>query len=258
MAKNLTSEFVKFYKDKLAQYGFKKVKGRQPYFVRLVNDEIIQLLTFVPGKSAKIGYKEFILCCGVATVYRKELNFDVPPSHNGDWLIDYDNLMKMRDSYYIEPTGVFHYNYYNDDNIIQVLEDTEEDVKCIIEQLDKVRNMQNALLYFLKYNSTNVIFEYLLTDDFCDEEGLYYAMKEFDSSLIEKELAQKKEDLKNIKNIRPQLREIFEKEHAQYEQELLENLHKCHMDDTLCREGKKILAERREKNLEVLRKYEII
>lgn len=64
-------------------------------------------------------------------------------------------------------------------------------------------------------------------------------MKEFDSSLIEKELAQKKEDLKNIKNIRPQLREIFEKEHAQYEQELLENLHKCQMDDTLCREGKK-------------------
>lgn len=106
--------------------------------------------------------------------------------------------------------------------------------------------------------SPNIAFRNPLDEILHNEEGLYYAMKEFDSSLIEKELAQKKEDLKNIKNIRPQLRAIFEKEHAQYEQELLENLHKCHMDDTLCREGKKILAERREKNLEVLIKYEIV
>lgn len=46
MAKSLQSEFVKFYREKLEPLGFKKVKGRQPYFVRVVNDEILHIFTF--------------------------------------------------------------------------------------------------------------------------------------------------------------------------------------------------------------------
>ena len=38
MARNIQREFVKYYKERLASLGFIKVKGRQPYFVRLVNN----------------------------------------------------------------------------------------------------------------------------------------------------------------------------------------------------------------------------
>ena len=44
MAKSLQSAFAKYYKEKLEPFGFQKVKGRQPYFVRVVNDEILNIL----------------------------------------------------------------------------------------------------------------------------------------------------------------------------------------------------------------------
>lgn len=43
MARNIQREFVKYYKERLASLGFIKVKGRQPYFVRVINDEISQI-----------------------------------------------------------------------------------------------------------------------------------------------------------------------------------------------------------------------
>ncbi|EDP27455.1 hypothetical protein COPEUT_00976 [Coprococcus eutactus ATCC 27759] len=44
------------------------MKGRQPYFVRVINDEILHILTLDTGMSAKDGYKVAHLECGVATV----------------------------------------------------------------------------------------------------------------------------------------------------------------------------------------------
>ena len=82
MAKSLQTEFVKYYKEKLEPLGFKKVKGRQPYFVRVVNDEILHIFTFMSVSSTEFGYKAFDLMCGIATVYRKEINFSIPPSQN--------------------------------------------------------------------------------------------------------------------------------------------------------------------------------
>lgn len=74
MARNIQREFVKYYKERLASLGFIKVKGRQPYFVRVINDEILHILTLDTGMSAKDGYKVAHLECGVATVYRQEIN----------------------------------------------------------------------------------------------------------------------------------------------------------------------------------------
>lgn len=81
--------------------------------------------------------------------------------------------MEYKDAYYIEcdtGSGILNYNYYNDDNILRVLGDTEEDVKCIIERLDKVRSMKAALTYFMKYDSPNIAFRNLLDEILHDEE----------------------------------------------------------------------------------------
>lgn len=100
MAKSLQTEFVNYYKEKLEPLGFKKVKGRQPYFVRVVNDEIIHIITYVGVKSTEFGYKAFHLMCGVATVYRKEINFSVSPSNNSDWLVPLLRISEKKDTEY--------------------------------------------------------------------------------------------------------------------------------------------------------------
>ena len=69
----MKKKFVKYYKERLASLGFIKVKGRQPYFVRVVNDEILHILTLDTGMSAKDGYNVAHLECGIATVYRQEI-----------------------------------------------------------------------------------------------------------------------------------------------------------------------------------------
>ena len=71
MAKSLQTEFVKYYKEKLEPLGFKKVKGRQPYFVRAVNDEILHIISFYGQKE--LNCQTFMVSFGVATVYRKEI-----------------------------------------------------------------------------------------------------------------------------------------------------------------------------------------
>ena len=199
MAKSLQTEFVKYYKEKLEPLGFKKVKGRQPYFVRVVNDEILHIFTFMSERSTEFGYKAFHLTCGVATVYRKEINFSVPPTNNGDWLVVLATMKEKGETEYPKislPRDLMIY-YYNDENMDEILEQTYEGAKILIHELDKVLNMEDVLGYFLKYNPINVSFVSLLENDFCDEEGLYYARKEFDEKKIDKIFEEKQKDLKN-------------------------------------------------------------
>ena len=168
MAKSLQTEFVKYYKEKLEPYGFKKVKGRQPYFVRVVNDEILHIFTFMSVRSTEFGYKAFHLMCGVATVYRKEINFSVPPKNNGDWLVALVTIKEKGDIEYPDinlPRDLMVF-YYNDENMDEILENTNEGTKIILNELDKVETMDGALKYFLKYNPFNVAFVSLLEDDF--------------------------------------------------------------------------------------------
>ena len=199
MAKSLQTEFVKYYKEKLEPLGFKKVKGRQPYFVRMVNDEILHIFTFKGVRSTEFGYKAFHLMCGVATVYRKEINFSVPPSHNSDWLVVLGDFHEKVETEY--PVVKFPRDsmifYYNDQNMNEILDETYNGAKFIINELDKVLNMDDVLGYFLKYNPGNVSFISLLENDFCDEEGLYYVRKEFDDKKIDKIFEQKRIELKN-------------------------------------------------------------
>ena len=41
----LNTAFKKVYGELLEPYGFKKLKGRNPYFVRMVGDEIVHVIT---------------------------------------------------------------------------------------------------------------------------------------------------------------------------------------------------------------------
>lgn len=254
MAKSLQSAFVKYYNEKLEPFGFQKVKGRQPYFVRVVNDEILHIFTFTGTASTKQGYKAFHLMCGVATVYRKEINFSVPPRNNSDWIVCLGSLyMRIETEYPTIITPSMEY-YYNDENIDEVLEETYAGTKIIISELDKVSNMDEVLRYLLRYDAKNITFTRGLDDSFFDEEGLYYARKEFDYTKIEKIFEDKLSDLKNSGMSDEKKRERYEGALA-WEERIKKARDKFIANETDYEQGMKLLREHYDTNIDKLIGY---
>ena len=73
---SLNATFVKVFGEALEPIGFKRIKSKYPYYVRVVNDEIIHAITLgkVPSR-----HNEFCIKCGVATVYRGSIDFSINP-----------------------------------------------------------------------------------------------------------------------------------------------------------------------------------
>ena len=85
--------------------------------------------------------------------------------------------------------------YYSDENMNEILEITYEGAKIMINELEKVSNMDDAIRYFLKYDSKNITFRCGLDDSCFDEEGMYYARKEFDYRTVDEFFKRKRSDL---------------------------------------------------------------
>lgn len=74
----LNAAFNKVFGEGLEPLGFKRLKNtknKHPFYVRVINGEILHIITFRQISSEKIGYKSIEVLGGVATVYRKYLDF---------------------------------------------------------------------------------------------------------------------------------------------------------------------------------------
>ncbi len=260
MAKSFKSEFVKFYKEKLEPYGFKKVKGPQPYFARLVNGEIVHIITYITSRTNNPGHINFELCCGIASVYRKRIRFNVTPASNSYCMEAMTDLMKLKDHYYVISLKdrIFYDAEYTEETMQMVLEKSLIDAKLIIEQLDKYTDMESALEFFMKHNGGfTVTFSDLLSDSFSDEEGLYYARKEFDAALIKKCFLDMKKDVELIEDEYD--KELYKNNlYNEYEVEVIADRKKFQADEEQYNEGMKILQQRKEDNLKMLKEYKVI
>ena len=179
--KTIKKEFVKQYTEFLKPYGFKKIKGNQPYFVRVINNEIIHVISYYNVKTNPSEDKAFRIQAGVLTKYRKSFEiFDHPVSRT-NWLIVDDDLLKKKESFFPEYDKYVQLgdDEYNDYNMEMVVSDSFKNAKRIIELLDEVDNMYKAFLFFLKYNFTEVNFDHILNEDeyTYDAESLYYVVQ---------------------------------------------------------------------------------
>jgi len=86
---------------------------------------------------------------------------------------------------------------YTEENISQVVEESFSGAEIIIGIQDPVTTMTEVAKYILKYQRGDICFLALTDDSFCDEEGLFYARKEFDYSIIDHIFEQKWVDLHN-------------------------------------------------------------
>ena len=90
--KSFKSMFKEIFGEGLKEDGFVAIKGRQPYIVRMIGDEIFHVITYenvwcpeAYHEETK-GWKAFRILASVGTVYRKRIDFDINPKKNREWL----------------------------------------------------------------------------------------------------------------------------------------------------------------------------
>ena len=161
---SLNTAFKKVYGEALEPYGFKKVKGKFPYFARVIGEEIVHIITcvnctmMVPGK-----YKAFNIECGVETVYVTKINFDMRPGHN-DWMKG--NITIYRETHPGAPQKkldeLYEYVYDSTDenSLIEALKKSFQHVeKIMLPHLNEVRDYKACIEHYNNYSVQMFIHE---------------------------------------------------------------------------------------------------
>jgi hypothetical protein len=163
--------FKQVFGEALAPLGFVHIKGKHPYFVRLIGDEIVHIITCKPEPSSHQLFKSFNILGGVATVYRQRITLDQSPGNNSNWLCG--NL-----SFY-EWSGPFNYDrdmsnkLYNFTYITSHVESLRSIVKqslMMTEQymlpvLNEVTDLDSCVEFFSNY-SKSVLNMHYADEDF--------------------------------------------------------------------------------------------
>ena len=150
--------FKRIYGEGLKKYGFKKIKGRQPYFVRMIGDEIIHVITYRPVNAYNFSHKEYEIYGGIATVYRANIDLDKTPRDNAVWLSELYSFYKKCDDgaekEKYEEIGLFSYEKDNEQAMAKSIEySLEMTEKYVIPRLDKITNVREGVDFFKEYNT---------------------------------------------------------------------------------------------------------
>ncbi|MBE6842123.1 MAG: hypothetical protein E7510_04750 [Ruminococcus sp.] len=76
---SLYAGFKKVYGEYLEPYGFKLVKSKHPYFVRVVDNEIVQIVSIMKSKSTSKEAELFEIYVGISLLSLPLINFDKNP-----------------------------------------------------------------------------------------------------------------------------------------------------------------------------------
>ena len=160
---SLNTVFKQVFGEGLKEKGFVKIKGKQPYLVRVIGDEIIHIITCMDEWCADKGCKEFTIYASAATVYRKKIDLTEKPEdiefqfeslssfyYKNSTAEDYDNEYRMK---------LYSFRYKEDDgqSLQNAMEQAlEESRKFIIPVLDQAVTLPDSCLkFFRNFNLTN-------------------------------------------------------------------------------------------------------
>ena len=157
-----------YYTEKLAEHGYVKVKGRYPYWAKMVGDEIVLIIAYaseMPDGTKPL--EAFSLWGTVATVYRPKIDFDHSPKSQRDYMVDARRLYGNRvgDAYTMEEgskRSVFHCYGANEKSVKEVCEKSykvcEEE---IVTRLDEINNLADVKEFYDIFLSNMIILYYL-------------------------------------------------------------------------------------------------
>jgi len=269
---SLNTAFKKVYGEALEPYGFKKVKGKFPYFARVIGEEIVHIITcvnctmIVPGK-----YKAFDIECGVETVYVPKINFDRRPGRT-EWMEG--NLTIYRETHPGAPQEkldeLYEYVYDSTDenSMLEALKKSFEHTKEImLPHLDDVRDYKACMEHYNNY-ALGQQYIYDVMDDsrkpYSYRDGLLhfkaFTAEEYANREKNRYKGADERDLLYVQEGRMSMEE-FESEKADREKRLRadialfekyannEQYHQILMEE---------LESRRRKNTEILKEYGLI
>ena len=153
----LNTAFKQIIGKALEPYGFKVIKGRHPYIVRVINNEILHIITFrteTPDYSE--GDRAFAIMGGIATIYRKKITLDQSPIQNYGWFNYMSGFYKSSvDKADIDIIGKLYISYYYSDrpeSLISVFNDDAENlIKYVLPVFDKIDNIDSCIDYLNEY-----------------------------------------------------------------------------------------------------------
>lgn len=149
----LNAAFKQIIGKALEPFGFKVIKGRHPYIVRVINNEILHIITFrTESPDYSEGDKAFAIMGGIATVYRKKITLDQSPIQNYIWfnyMFDfYEALTDERDANVV--SQLFRSCYYSDkpESLISVMNAGAENlIKYVLPVMGKINDIDSSLDY---------------------------------------------------------------------------------------------------------------
>ena len=182
--KGLATAFKEVFGEALKKYGYIKVKGKYPYYIHVVDNEIVHVITFSTRPKKRDGYKEYDVYGGVATVYRHCINFNIPVTQNFNWIYansefycknhPYQNNTEIRRKWY-----TFSYRENDEVSLTEslryALEVTAEVMLPILESAD---TMEHCYDYYEKYDLSALS----LSDD--ERWGIKYTFDEYGEGLL--------------------------------------------------------------------------
>lgn len=276
---SLNAAFKKVYEKELEPYGFKKIKGCQPYFARMVGDEIAHVITYMNYPSLRDGYKEFATLGGVATVYRPRINLDERPRNNTNWFDSNIGFYRKSDFYdeqkdMFEEWYTFSYEEGNEESMIKsVKESFSVTEQVMLPILNKVDSLKACRDYFRQYMSS-LLCIYDIEQQIEKGHGGYY---EYNESLInfltvdlEKYIENQRNDIEkhNTRTLDLMKRgkigltvKDFETRKDLLENDMREQITRfesCLTDEEIYARIMKELESRKKANLQVLQKYGLI
>ncbi len=176
--------FKKVFGEALEPLGFKKIKSKHPYFVRVVpGGEIIHIIRYKNEWTGEYNHKAFDIYSGIATVYRSKIELN--PIITTNWLREVSSFyIRSNPNDYDEKIlkGIRKFLYKKDDSesliktVNIALEATKQfilpminkavDINSCIEFLDTMNLHLNIYSYDENFGNDNPNREY--------SEGLLY------------------------------------------------------------------------------------
>lgn len=149
----LNTVFKQVFEEGLKEYGFAKIKGRQPYFVRVVAGEILQVIAYRPEMGIPYESKGFDILAGVATVYRpSNIDFSCTPRGNLNWIrpiryyySEFHVIDFPKDEIW-DSLCTFEYRIDDEDSMRHELERAlEETKKHVLPVFGKIENLEDCI-----------------------------------------------------------------------------------------------------------------
>lgn len=263
----LNTVFKQVFGEGLKEQGFVKIKGRQPYLVRVIGGEIIHIITCRNEWCGEKGFKEFSILGSVATVYRASImDLMLSPHANIHDLNTLYEIYREKDPVnfdreYGDSIHTFIYKAGDDISMRKAMEHAlEETKKAMMPFFDGVADLESCIDYFESFKTGLVIPpEYNENDgSFGNEytEGLLFIKTNRHDDLIEKVRESIDREIRRYKRLNvPFAPDNMRKHSEEWRIEVVTRRDKIYGNPQIYAAALEELERRRHENIETLRSY---